>query len=310
MSSSFFALFDDIASVLDDVATMAKVAAKKTAGLLGDDLALNAEQVAGVHADRELPVVWAVAKGSFRNKAILVPVAVLISAVAPWLIIPLLMLGGAYLCFEGAEKLVHRGEPDDKLLAALADENVDLVAFEKIKIKGAIRTDFVLSAEIIAITLSTVSSESIGHQFLVLAVIGLVMTVGVYGFVAAIVKMDDVGLYLAGKSEPKWTDRLSRRLGLLLLSAAPRLMKSLTIVGTIAMFLVGGGIIVHGIHPMDAWIQDMSMAAGDVAGIGWLLGGLVSTLLKGLAGLAIGVLLVLAYKRLPTRRSPASRDHS
>jgi predicted DNA repair protein MutK len=255
MSTSLLALIDDIATILDDVAVLTKVAAQKTAGVLGDDLALNAQQVAGVRADREIPVVWAVCKGSLWNKVILVPAALLISIFAPWAVTPLLMVGGAYLCFEGFEKvahhLMHRGAldeaHDEELMRALMDPAVDLVALEKEKIKGAIRTDFVLSAEIIAITLGTVQSSSWMTQLTVLSAIALVMTVGVYGVVAAIVKIDDAGLYLSRRPADATAADSLRMLGKLLLQAAPWLMKALSVVGTAAMFLVGGGILLHGL---------------------------------------------------------------
>ena len=255
MASSLLALLDDIATILDDVAVLSKVAAKKTAGVLGDDLALNAQQVTGVSAERELPVVWAVCKGSLLNKAILVPAALAISIVAPWLVTPLLMIGGAFLCFEGFEKLahkfLHRAEDDAahqaELLQALQNPAVDLVALEKDKIKGAIRTDFILSAEIIAITLGTVQDRVWTTQFMVLAGVAFAMTVGVYGLVAAIVKIDDAGLYLtrrpAATPQGGWVQALGRGL----LWAAPVLMKVLSVAGTAAMFLVGGGILVHGL---------------------------------------------------------------
>jgi uncharacterized protein len=252
---SLLALLDDIATVLDDVAVLTQVAAKKTAGVLGDDLALNAQQVAGVRADRELPVVWAVAKGSGVNKAILVPAALAISAFAPWAVTPLLMLGGAFLCFEGFEKLAHRflhGRKEDEahhaeLVGAIADPAVDLVAFEKEKIRGAIRTDFILSAEIIVITLGTVAQSPFLTQVAVLAGIAVVMTIGVYGLVAGIVKLDDAGLHLSRQS-----GALARGLGAGIVRAAPWLMKGLSVAGTAAMFLVGGGIIVHGIPALGA----------------------------------------------------------
>jgi predicted DNA repair protein MutK len=249
-AGSLLALLDDIASILDDVATMTKVATQKTAGVLGDDLALNAQQVAGVRADRELPVVWAVAKGSLVNKAILVPAALLISAVTPWLVTPLLMVGGAYLCFEGFEKIAHMllrraGDDDDAhragLSRALADPDADLVALEKDKIKGAIRTDFILSAEIIVIALGTVAEASMATRVAVLAGIALLMTAGVYGLVAGIVKLDDAGLWLSRRASAA-----ARTLGRALLAAAPWLMKLLSAAGLVAMFLVGGGILVHG----------------------------------------------------------------
>ncbi|OJZ17853.1 MAG: hypothetical protein BGP21_12160 [Thiobacillus sp. 65-29] len=246
---SLLALLDDIASVLDDVSAMTQLAAKKTSGVLGDDLALNAQQVAGVRAARELPVVWAVARGSMRNKLILVPAALAISAVAPWAILPLLMLGGAFLCYEGVEKLAHKylhrteaAAHEAGLAHALADPAADLVALERDKIRGAVRTDFVLSAEIIVITLGTVAAASFGVQLAVLAGIAVLMTVGVYGLVAGIVKLDDAGLYLAARP-----GRVARATGRALLGAAPWLMKALAVVGTAAMFLVGGGILTHGI---------------------------------------------------------------
>ena len=256
MATSLLALLDDITTVLDDVSILAKVAAKKTTGVLGDDLALNAHQVAGVHADRELPVVWAVAKGSFKNKAILVPSALAISAVAPWAVTPLLMIGGLYLCYEGFEKIAHRllHTPEEEkkeheaLVKALTDPKVDLVAFEKDKIAGAIRTDFILSGEIIVITLGAASAASFVVKAGVLTAVAVLMTVFVYGFVAAIVKLDDVGLHLSKKKG-------SAALGRFLLLSAPVLMKTLSVVGTAAMFLVGGGILAHGIpfhapHPV------------------------------------------------------------
>ena len=262
-AGSLLALLDDITTVLDDVALMTKMAAKKTAGVLGDDLALNAQQVAGVTADRELPVVWVVAKGSFRNKLILVPAALAISAFAPWAITPLLMLGGAYLCYEGFEKLAHRflhSAAEDEaehahLMAAVADPQVDMVAFEGDKISGAVRTDFVLSAEIIVISLGTVASAPFGQQVSVLSAVAVLMTVGVYGFVAAIVKLDDAGYYLI-----KRPSSVARALGRAVLVAAPALMKFLSVAGTAAMFMVGGGIIMHGVpmlahigHALGAW---------------------------------------------------------
>ena len=288
--ASLLALLDDIATVLDDVAVMTKVAAKKTAGVLGDDLALNAQQVAGVRAERELPVVWAVAVGSLKNKLILVPAALAISALAPWAVLPLLMIGGLYLCFEGFEKLAHKwlhSVEEDAAhhaaeLAAVADESIDLAAFEADKIKGAIRTDFVLSAEIIVIALGTVAGESFAKQLSVLAGIGLLMTVGVYGFVAAIVKMDDVGAWLAQKASAT-----AQALGKMLLVAAPKLMKLLTVVGTAAMFLVGGSIIGHGIPPLHHAVEHLAETSGGLAG-------LVSMAADGLVGIVAGGLALLA----------------
>jgi predicted DNA repair protein MutK len=281
MASSLLALIDDIAAVLDDVALLSKVAAKQTAGVLGDDLALNAQQVAGVSADRELPVVWAVCKGSLRNKAILVPGALIISIVAPWLVTPLLMVGGAYLCFEGFEKLahkfLHRGEDaahEEALMQALADPSVDLVALEKDKIQGAIRTDFILSAEIIAITLGTVQAAPWSTQFAVLAGVALLMTVGVYGLVAAIVKMDDAGLYLSRRPSSREGGGVVHAFGRGLVRAAPLLMKALAVLGTAAMFLVGGGILVHGIPALHHAIPESFAIVGNlVAGV--VAGGIV-----------------------------------
>ncbi len=285
---SLLVLLDDIASVLDDVAAMTKVAAKKTAGVLGDDLALNAEQVSGVRAERELPVVWAVGVGSLKNKAILVPAALAISAFVPWAVTPLLMLGGLYLCFEGVEKLAHKwlhSAAEDSAhhqaeLTAVSDDSVDLVAFEAEKIQGAIRTDFVLSAEIIVIALGTVAEQPLMAQLTVLVGIALLMTVGVYGFVAAIVKMDDLGFYLIGKESG-----VSRGVGRMLLIAAPKLMKSLTVIGTVAMFLVGGSILVHGLGPVHHAIEALAALAG-------VLGGLASMVLEAGVGI-IGGLLAL-----------------
>jgi hypothetical protein len=270
MASSLLALIDDIATVLDDVALLTKVAAKKTAGVLGDDLALNAQQVAGVKAERELPVVWAVCKGSFVNKAILVPTALAISALAPWAVTPLLMVGGAYLCFEGFEKLAHKfltSETEQahhraQLVQALADPSIDLVALEKDKIKGAVRTDFILSAEIIAITLGTVQNSPLATQVSVLGGIAVLMTVGVYGLVACIVKLDDGGLLLSEKTGQSVLARLQRSTGRGILTFAPYLMKGLSVAGTVAMFLVGGGILTHGIPAVHHLIEQWSLAAG------------------------------------------------
>ena len=280
MASTLLALIDDIATVLDDVAVLSKVAAKKTAGVLGDDLALNAQQVSGVSADRELPVVWAVCKGSLVNKLILVPAALGISIVAPWLVTPLLMIGGAYLCYEGFEKLAHKfmhseaedAAHEDVLLQALADSSVDLRTIERDKVKGAIRTDFVLSAEIIAITLATVQHQDWLTQLTVLSGIALLMTFGVYGFVAGIVKIDDVGLYLARKSGEGSGPNVQRSVGRGLLWLAPWLMKTLAVVGTAAMFLVGGGILAHGLGPVHHAIDALVVqAAGAGAAVQWTL---------------------------------------
>ncbi|PQP06504.1 DUF808 domain-containing protein [Pseudomonas frederiksbergensis] len=287
--SSLLVLIDDIATVLDDVALMTKMAAKKTAGVLGDDLALNAQQVSGVRAEREIPVVWAVAKGSFLNKLILVPSALAISAFMPWLVTPLLMVGGAYLCFEGFEKLAHKflhSKAEDQaehaeLVEAVANPAVDLVAFEKDKIKGAIRTDFILSAEIIAITLGTVAGASLTQQVIVLSGIAIVMTIGVYGLVAGIVKLDDLGLWLTQKP-----GQMAQSIGGGILRAAPYMMKSLSVIGTAAMFLVGGGILTHGVPAVHHWIET---AAASVGGAGFI----VPTLLNAVAGIVAGAAVLI-----------------
>jgi predicted DNA repair protein MutK len=301
-AASLLALLDDIAVLLDDVSIMTKVAAKKTAGVLGDDLAVNAERVTGVAAHRELPVVFAVFRGSLLNKAILVPAALLIAALAPWLITPLLMAGGLFLCFEGAEKVWHalahpRSERDsraEELRAAVEAPDFDPLSFERRKIRGAIRTDFILSAEIIVITLGIVGEASLGVRAAVLSGIAVVMTVGVYGLVAAIVKIDDAGLYLVQQQ-----GGVRRAVGRALLALAPRLMKLLTVLGTLAMFLVGGGILthaVHGLHAMSEWLL------GQVRGLplGGLLEVISPVVFNGVLGLAAG-LAVLAVVALISR---------
>ena len=301
--SSLLVLIDDIAAILDDVALMTKVAAKKTAGVLGDDLALNAQQVSGVRADRELPVVWAVAKGSFLNKLILVPTALAISAFIPWAVTPLLMLGGAFLCYEGFEKIAHKflhSAVEDQaghaqLVEAMVDPATDLVAFEKDKIKGAVRTDFILSAEIIAITLGTVADAPLLQQVIVLSGIAIVMTIGVYGLVGGIVKLDDGGLYLSElKGESVWR-RLQRSLGLGVLRAAPHMMKSLSVIGTAAMFLVGGGILTHGLPFAHHWIERMTLSTAE--GIGDF-SVIVPTVLNAVAGIAAGAIALVLVSAL------------
>jgi uncharacterized protein len=289
MASSLLALLDDIATLLDDVAVMTKVAAKKTAGVLGDDLALNAEQVAGVAAKRELPVVWAVAKGSAVNKAILVPAALAISALAPWAILPLLMFGGAFLCFEGFEKVVHKffHKAEDEahhqeITHAVTHPEVDMVQLEKDKIKGAIRTDFILSAEIIVITLGAVAAATFGRQVAVLVAISVLMTVGVYGLVAGIVKMDDAGLSLM-----KSSSNAARAFGRGLVAFAPKLMKFLSVAGTIAMFTVGGSIIAHGIPAVEQFIKALVGTGG--------LSGVLSFVLEGVVGVIVGVICVALW---------------
>ncbi|PIQ23770.1 DUF808 domain-containing protein [bacterium (Candidatus Blackallbacteria) CG17_big_fil_post_rev_8_21_14_2_50_48_46] len=304
--SSLLALIDDIATILDDVAAMTKVAAQKTAGVLGDDLALNAEQVAGVRAERELPVVWAVGVGSLKNKIVLIPLALLISAFAPWAVTPLLMLGGAYLCYEGVEKLAHKflhsAEEDAaheaELAEALEDPQVDLAALEKEKIKGAIRTDFILSAEIITIALGTVATAPFMSRLLVLSGVGFLMTIGVYGIVAGIVKLDDIGLYLC-KDTPKGpAPAFNRMIGKGLVLAAPRLMKLLAILGTIAMFTVGGGILTHGIHSVHDWIHAFAHGTHEIPQIGHFLEGLLPTVLDALFGIVAGIVVLLAVTGL------------
>lgn len=298
--SSLFALIDDIATLLDDIAVMTKTATSKTAGVLGDDLALNANQLTGLRAERELPVVWAVAKGSLLNKAILVPAALLISAIAPWLISPLLMLGGLYLCFEGFEKVAHAVFPhaeDDQqhaeMISAARKSAQDLVAFEKDKIKGAIRTDFILSAEIIVIALGTVADADFMTRVGVMVLVAILITVGVYGVVAAIVKMDDAGLHLLQKPAP-----IARLIGRNLLRAAPRLMKWLSVLGTAAMFMVGGGILMHGVPPIYALYHGVHEAFAHV-GLGWL----AEPVFGGSVGLFAGGFAVAAASAIKRVRS-------
>ncbi|QJR80596.1 DUF808 domain-containing protein [Alteromonas pelagimontana] len=290
-AANLLALIDDIATLLDDISVMSKVAAKKTAGVLGDDLALNANQVSGVRAERELPVVWAVAKGSLLNKVIIVPAALLISAFVPVLVIILLVMGGLYLCFEGSEKVLHRlffrpsEEDREARLRQLADENVDLVALEKEKIKGAIRTDFILSAEIVVIALGSVQEANFITQVGVLCALSVLITAGVYGLVAGIVKIDDLGNYLLKKSLSGNWNVLQRNLGRGLLISAPILMKALSLIGTIAMFLVGGGILTHNI-PQLHHLSEMASKAIPA------LGPVTPVLVDGLIGFIAGALIV------------------
>jgi predicted DNA repair protein MutK len=297
-AGSLLTLLDDIATILDDVAILTKVATKKTAGVLGDDLALNAQQVSGVSADRELPVVWAVAKGSAINKVILVPTALAISALAPWAVTPLLMVGGAYLCFEGVEKLAHKflHAPEEKaheaeLHRAVIDPAVDLVALEKDKIKGAIRTDFILSAEIVTIALGTVAAVSFVTRVSVLVAIAAVMTVGVYGLVAGIVKLDDLGLHLARDGG----SGLKQKAGAAILVTAPLLMKGLSIAGTVAMFLVGGGILTHGIPFLHHLSESWAHGAGTLPGVGPVIAYLTPLLVDLTVGLAAGAVLLALF---------------
>ncbi|MBW7982518.1 DUF808 domain-containing protein [Enterobacillus tribolii] len=299
--SSLLTLIDDIASVLDDVAMMSKMAARKTAGVLGDDLALNAQQVSGVRAEREIPVVWAVAKGSLLNKVILVPLALLISAFIPWAITPLLMLGGAFLCYEGFEKIAHRflhGKDEKQDAAESESIPQDLALYEKQKVKGAVRTDFILSAEIVAITLGTVAEATFLQQVIVLSGIALIMTVGVYGIVAGIVKLDDLGLWMSKKSSA-----LVQRTGGLIVNAAPYLMKLLSVVGTMAMFMVGGGIIVHGLPWVHHLVENLAAAGSTLPVIGSTIGFAGATLLNMLFGVVAGA-VVLALVGTVTRLLP------
>jgi predicted DNA repair protein MutK len=298
--ASLLTLIDDIATILDDVSVMTKVAAKKTAGVLGDDLALNAQQVNGVNADRELPVIWAVAKGSMLNKVILVPLALAISALAPWAVIPLLMLGGLFLWFEGVETLYHKlflHEEPKHLDPQQASDPTEILTTEteQEKIKGAVRTDFVLSAEIIVITLGTVATATFSNQVLVLVGIAVIMTVGVYGLVAAIVKLDDGGLYLAQSKGEHLLAALKRKLGFGILKFAPYMMKTLSVVGTAAMFLVGGAILTHGIPVVHHWIEHSASTLSN-GFMQWL----APTLLNGLFGVAAGAVALLVF--IPLQR--------
>ncbi|MCS2161447.1 DUF808 domain-containing protein [Scandinavium sp. H11S7] len=297
--SSLLTLLDDIATLLDDISLMGKLAAKKTAGVLGDDLSLNAQQVSGVRANRELPVVWSVAKGSFLNKVILVPLALLISAFLPWAITPLLMIGGAFLCFEGVEKVLHslharkhKEEPEERKqrLATIAKQ--DPVEFERDKVKGAVRTDFILSAEIVAITLGIVADAPLLNQVLVLSGIAILVTVGVYGLVGVIVKLDDMGYWLVEK-----TSAIAQTVGKALLFIAPLLMKVLTVVGTLAMFLVGGGIVVHGIAPLHHLIEHFAAEQGGIVAL------LAPTLFNLIFGFVVGAVVLTGVNLVSRLRS-------
>jgi predicted DNA repair protein MutK len=308
MASSLLLLLDDIATLMKDAAAMTKVATKKTAGVLGDDLALNAQQVTGISPERELPVVWAVAKGSLVNKAILVPAALAISTFMPWAVTPLMMIGGAFLCFEGVEKIAHKflhtkAEEDAhhaEILEPLQDETIDVVAHEKERIKGAVRTDFILSAEIIVITLGTVAAQPFSRQLAVLVAIALLMTVGVYGIVGAIVKLDDMGLYLSRRQGAGSAG--ARRLGAGILWFAPLLMRFLSIAGTAAMFLVGGGIVVHAVPPLHHAVEAITPAWGPA----WL----VPTLAEGVVGVLIGIAVLAAVMGIRKLRGlPAVPPH-
>ena len=313
-SPSLFALLDDITSLLDDVAVLTKVATKKTAGVLGDDLALNAEQVAGVRAERELPVVWAVAKGSLVNKAILVPGALAISAFLPWAITPLLVLGGTFLCFEGCEKLVHKLLPGKdseqhkraELRRAAASPTADLVVLEREKIRGAIRTDFVLSAEIVVISLGTVVEAPLPTQVVVLVGLSLLLTAGVYGLVAGIVKLDDLGQLLAerGRRSGATLPALQTALASGILLSAPWLMRGLSVAGTVAMFLVGGGILTHAVPQLHAFIHDLVEPAREVRGMGSLLVSFLTSLADLLAGVAAGLTALLVWSGVRRASQP------
>lgn len=316
--ASFFALLDDIATLLDDVASMSKVALHKTAGVLGDDLALNANQVTGFEADRELPVIWRIGLGSGVNKLILVPAALILSVVVPWLIIPLLMIGGIYLCFEGAEKIVHRLlHPEDHTVEerkeAIQDPEVDMVQFEKDRILAAIRTDFILSAEIVVITLGIVSTQPFWVRVGVLAAIGLAMTIGVYGLVAAIVKLDDLGLYWLRRKGVSPMDRFLRSCGSGLLFLAPWLLRLLSVLGTAAMFLVGGGIVTHNVdwlhHQSESFVHWIS----EVPVLGPVLGAIGPFVFDGLFGILAGAVVVAVIqvgKKLFVGSKPHAAPHS
>ncbi len=319
MASGLLLLLDDITSILDDVATLTKVATKKTAGILGDDLALNAEQVSGIQASRELPVVWAVAKGSFVNKLILVPSALLLSAVAPWSIEPLMIAGGTFLCFEGCEKLAHaflHSKNDDQHrkqhIANIADPAIDLVTAEKSKVKGAIRTDFILSAEIIVITLGTVAASTFATQLGVLSVTSVLMTVGVYGLVAVIVKMDDIGLHLSKTSIDATGESkspLKGRLGKTIVAGTPFLMKFLSIAGTAAMFLVGGGILAHGIPPVHHLIETTKEHLQKIDSVGPVVATVSEMASQAVLGVIVGacvVAVVHVAKKLKSAGTPTN----
>ncbi|NCF24105.1 MAG: DUF808 family protein [Gammaproteobacteria bacterium] len=299
-AGSLLTLLDDIATILDDVSLMTKVAAKKTAGVLGDDLALNAQQVTGVRADRELPVVWAVFKGSAVNKLIMVPAALILSAVFPWIITPLLMIGGAFLCYEGFEKVAHRllhsreEEQEDhaRRVQAVADRRVNMAEFEKQRIRGAIRTDAILSAEIIVIALGTVQEAELAVRIGVVTLIAALMTIGVYGLVAGIVKLDDVGMHFMEKAGESRLAAAQRRLGGMILSFAPWMMKSLSVLGTAAMFLVGGGIIAHGLPLLAEWLHDIEDFAHTLPVARELFSDLASLVFNGITGVVVGGVLV------------------
>ncbi len=296
--TTLLTLIDDIATLLDDVAILSKVAVKKTAGVLGDDLALNAQQLTGVNPNRELPVVWKVARGSIINKVILVPAALLISALAPWAVRPLLMIGGVYLCYEGCEKLLHKflhgadhvDHSHAELAKATADPNIDMVQFEKEKIAGAVRTDFVLSAEIIVIALGTVAEVEFTKRIAVLVAIAIIMTVGVYGLVAAIIKLDDLGKFLCLR-EGNGIRRLERMVGRVILRIAPYLLKLLSIAGTAAMFIVGGGIIAHGFEPLHHAIESLTHGLTDLPMGSWL-ANFAIMILQALSGFIAGSVVV------------------
>lgn len=305
MASGLLLLLDDIATVLDDVSAMTKIAAKKTAGILGDDLALNAEQVTGVNSNRELPVVWAVAKGSLLNKAILIPAALMLSRFLPWTIGPLMMCGGTYLCFEGCEKIAHKWfHPKDAAKhqqeheVHVADENIDLVALEKSKVRGAIGTDFILSAEIVVITLGSVSTANFQTQLGVLIAISLLMTVGVYGLVAGIVKLDDAGMWLIATPQDRSLAGVRRSIGHGVIAAAPYLMRFLSIAGTAAMFLVGGGIMAHGIPILHHQVEHLGTRLAEIETIGGPLSWSLGLFANALIGIVVGTIALIVVEVL------------
>lgn len=316
---SLLALFDDIVTILDDVSTMSKVALEKTAGVVGDDLALNAKQIIGVKVNRELPIVWAVAKGSLINKAILVPAALLISYATPWLVMPLLMLGGLYLCYEGVEKLLHKWfHPKDHAHDTKQEklENVEATnsvaqdeQSEKIKIRGAIRTDFILSAEIIVIALGTVAHVSLGMRALVLCAIAILMTVGVYGLVGAILKIDDLGIWMQTRSGEGSSVRLQHKMGRFLVALAPYLMRFLAVAGTVAMFLVGGGIVVHSIEPIHHWLEHILEPVAHLQYVGGVAHWLAEAIFNLAVGVGAGLVIVLVEKVVRSALSGKKAAH-
>lgn len=287
MASGFFAILDDVATLMDDVASMTKIAGKKTAGILGDDLAVNAEKASGFMSERELPVLWAITKGSLLNKVIILPFAFLLSAFVPIAIIIILLIGGLYLAYEGAEKIYeflvpHTHEKVSPLAKELTKE--EILAVEKEKIKSAILTDFILSVEIVIIALGTVTHQTIQIQIGVVTIIALIATVGVYGIVALIIRMDEFGLKLINLNEED--NSFSDKVGKLLISALPKVIKSLTVIGTIALLLVSGGIFVHNLDFIHHFGESINIP------------GILFEFLVGLVVGAVVLLVVMSGKKL------------